>query len=94
MPVGALVADDFGPFDQLGRVNAQRAALAADVVLGLVEAVGAQVTDSGEILSQPAIIVREYRVLAVVALGNATDLLRDGQIVTVDGTAGTVTTIS
>jgi phosphohistidine swiveling domain-containing protein len=34
--------------------------------------------------------VREYHVPAVVATGNTTELLRDGQIVTVDGTAGTV----
>jgi len=52
--------------------------------------VGALVTDTGGILSHPAIIAREYRVPAVVATGNATELLRDDQIVTVDGTAGTV----
>jgi phosphohistidine swiveling domain-containing protein len=52
--------------------------------------VDALVTDTGGILSHPAIIAREYHVPAVVATGNATELLRDGQIVTVDGTAGTV----
>jgi pyruvate,water dikinase len=48
------------------------------------------VTDTGGLLSHPAIIAREYRVPAVVATGNATELLADGQVVTVDGTAGTV----
>ncbi|NIQ59718.1 MAG: pyruvate, water dikinase, partial [Gemmatimonadetes bacterium] len=38
----------------------------------------------------PAIIAREYRVPAVVATGNATELLHDDQQVTVDGSAGTV----
>ncbi len=53
--------------------------------------VGALVTDTGGILSHPAIIAREYGIPAVVATANATALLRDGQCVTVDGQAGTVT---
>ena len=56
----------------------------------LFPSVGALVTDSGGILSHPAIIAREYRVPAVVATGNATSTLRDGQIVTVDGNTGAV----
>jgi rifampicin phosphotransferase len=56
----------------------------------LFPSVGALVTDTGGILSHPAIIAREYRVPAVVATGNATQVLRDGQLVEVDGTAGTV----
>lgn len=53
--------------------------------------VGALVTDTGGILSHPAIISREYGIPAVVATGNATRALTDGQLVTVDGGAGTVT---
>jgi phosphohistidine swiveling domain-containing protein len=53
--------------------------------------IGALVTDSGGVLSHPAIIAREYRIPAVVATGNATRLLEDGQVVTIDGTTGTVT---
>lgn len=56
----------------------------------LFPSVGALVTDSGGLLSHPAIIAREYRVPAVLATGNATRLLRDGQIVTVDGGTGEV----
>jgi rifampicin phosphotransferase len=56
----------------------------------LFPSVGALVTDTGGILSHPAIIAREYHIPAVVATGNATSLLRDGQVVTVDGTAGIV----
>lgn len=52
--------------------------------------VGALVTDAGGTLSHPAIIAREYAVPAVVATGNATCRLRDGQLVTVDGATGTV----
>jgi pyruvate,water dikinase len=56
----------------------------------LFSRIGALVTDSGGILSHPAIIAREYGVPAVVATGNATAVLRDGQQVTVDGDAGSV----
>jgi pyruvate,water dikinase len=52
--------------------------------------VGALVTDSGGILSHPAIIAREYGIPAVVATGNATQVIPDGAQVTVDGTTGTV----
>lgn len=54
-------------------------------------ALGAIVTDSGGALSHPAIIAREHRIPAVVATAHATSVLRDGQMVTVDGSAGTVT---
>jgi len=55
--------------------------------------IGALVTDTGGILSHPAIIAREYGLPAVVATREATTRLRDGQVVLVDGTAGTVTPI-
>lgn len=56
----------------------------------LFPSIGALVTDTGGILSHPAIIAREYRVPAVVATGNATRLLEDGQTVTVDGSTGVI----
>ncbi|UCG82635.1 MAG: hypothetical protein JSW38_10645 [Dehalococcoidia bacterium] len=56
----------------------------------LFASVGALITDTGGILSHPAIIAREYQIPAVVATGNATSLLRDGQSVTVDGSAGVI----
>ena len=49
---------------------------------------GAVVTDGGGILAHAAVIAREYAIPAVLATGNATSRLRDGEIVTVDGTAG------
>jgi phosphohistidine swiveling domain-containing protein len=56
----------------------------------LFPSAGAVVTDAGGALSHPAIIAREHRIPAVVATGMATEVLRDGQIVTVDGTLGVV----
>lgn len=52
--------------------------------------IGALVTDTGGVLSHPAIIAREYRVPAVVATARATSMLKDGDLVTVDGTNGIV----
>jgi pyruvate,water dikinase len=56
----------------------------------LFPSVGALVTDGGGILSHPAIIAREYQVPAIVATRNATSILHDGQIVTVNGDTGKI----
>jgi phosphohistidine swiveling domain-containing protein len=50
----------------------------------------AVVTDAGGILSHCAVVAREYRIPAVVGTGMATTLIRDGQILEVDGSAGIV----
>ena len=52
--------------------------------------IGGLVTDTGGVLSHPAIIAREYGIPAVVATGEATASFHDGDLVTVDGTAGTI----
>jgi rifampicin phosphotransferase len=51
----------------------------------------AVVTDGGTLAAHASLVAREYGIPAVVGTGDATRRLRDGQIVTVDGTAGTVT---
>ena len=53
----------------------------------------AVVTDTGGILSHCAVVAREYGIPAVVGTGAATTLLVDGQLVEVDGDAGTVAVI-
>jgi len=55
--------------------------------------IGALVTDTGSLLSHPAIIAREFGVPAVVATGRATSVLHDGQLVEVDGSSGRVESI-
>jgi pyruvate,water dikinase len=52
---------------------------------------GAVVTDIGGPLSHSSIVAREYGIPAVMAARTATRSIQTGQIVTVDGTAGTVT---
>ena len=50
----------------------------------------AVVTDTGGILSHSAVVAREYGIPAVVGAGDATAAIRDGDLVEVDGDAGTV----
>lgn len=49
------------------------------------------VTDIGGPLSHSSIVAREYEIPAVLATGVGTRRIQDGQIITVDGTAGIVT---
>jgi phosphohistidine swiveling domain-containing protein len=52
---------------------------------------GALVMEMGGVVSHGAVVAREYGIPAVVGVADATTRLRDGQSVTVDGAAGTVT---
>jgi pyruvate,water dikinase len=52
--------------------------------------IGAIVTDAGGILSNAAIVAREAGIPTVVATRGATQLIRDGQRVAVDGSRGVV----
>ena len=48
------------------------------------------VLEQGGALSHGAVVAREYRLPAVADVANATRRLRDGQVVSVDGTRGVV----
>ena len=52
---------------------------------------GAVVTDGGTLAAHASLVAREYGIPAVVATGDATKRLHPGQVVTVDGAAGTIT---
>jgi phosphohistidine swiveling domain-containing protein len=56
----------------------------------LMQKAAAIVTDQGGILSHAAIVARELHIPCIVGAGNATKVLKNGQVVTVDATAGTV----
>lgn len=58
-----------------------------NVVLPLL---GAVVTDRGGALCHAAIVAREFGIPSVVGTGDATERIRDGVRVRVDGDAGTV----
>ncbi|WP_149202162.1 PEP/pyruvate-binding domain-containing protein [Actinotalea subterranea] len=57
----------------------------------LLGVVGGVVTQTGGALSHAAIVAREHGIPAVLGVPDALTRLRDGDRVTVDGTAGTVT---
>jgi len=78
---------DFDRF-QLGEVLVARAT--APAWTPLFARAAAVVTDSGTLAAHASLVAREYGIPAVVATGDATTRLSDGQQVTVDGGAGTV----
>lgn len=49
------------------------------------------VTETGGVLSHAAIVAREHHIPAVIGVPDATTAIRDGQIITIDGTRGSVT---
>jgi pyruvate,water dikinase len=53
--------------------------------------IGGVVADAGGMMSHAAIVCREYGLPAVVGVGHATVALKTGQLLRVDGRAGTVT---
>ena len=74
--VGTFLPDDFRALDETRVVDDQRATLAADEVLGLVEAVAAEVADGAEVLSVEGGVDPLRGVLddeEVVFLGNGHD---------------------
>lgn len=56
----------------------------------LFGAAAALVTETGGTLSHAAVVAREFRLPAVVAVAGATDLIQDGQLLEVDGDRGLV----
>ncbi len=56
----------------------------------LMQKAAAIVTDQGGILSHAAIVARELKVPCIVGTGNATVVLKSGQVVRVDATTGDV----
>jgi pyruvate,water dikinase len=53
----------------------------------------ATVTDVGGVMSHAAIVCREYKLPAVVGTGRATALIKTGQRIRVDGTAGVISVL-
>jgi pyruvate,water dikinase len=51
---------------------------------------GGLIVELGSLLSHGAVVAREYRLPAVANVRGATQLLRDGQVVTLDGRSGRV----
>jgi phosphohistidine swiveling domain-containing protein len=69
------------------------AASTAPAYTPLLARAAAVITDGGTLAAHASLIAREYGIPAVVGTGDATHRLRTGQLVIVDGGAGTVTPV-
>ncbi len=105
LPAGALLGHPAGPGRARGRVRVVQGPkefsrfLPGEVLVAkatvpawtpLFAEAAAVVTDGGNLAAYASLVAPEYGIPAVVGTGNATQLLRTGQMVTVDGSAGTV----
>jgi phosphohistidine swiveling domain-containing protein len=81
-------SDDFAHF-RPGEILVAKAT--APAWTPLFARAAAVVTDGGTLAAHASLVAREYGIPAVVGTGNATTRLHDGQVVTVDGAAATVT---
>ena len=79
---------DFAAFRDGDVLVAKATALAWTPLFARAAAV---VTDGGTLAAHASLVAREYAIPAVVGTGEATQRLHPGQLVTVDGSAGTVT---
>ncbi|MCC7161222.1 MAG: hypothetical protein IT331_01905 [Anaerolineae bacterium] len=77
-------------FEKLQQGEILVAPLTNPVWTPLFAIAGGIVTQVGGILSHGAIVAREYGIPAVMAVPDATQILQDGQRITVDGTRGIV----
>jgi rifampicin phosphotransferase len=57
----------------------------------LFSVIGAIITEEGGILSHSSVVAREFHIPAVIQVDNATKLLKNAQLVTVNGFDGKIT---
>ncbi len=86
----ARVLADIGDADRLQRGDVLVCAMSSPPWTPLFALASGVVTDSGGILSHPAIVAREYGIPCVVGTRVGTEVIRDGAMITVDGDVGTV----
>lgn len=84
------IVHDSSQFETLEPGEILVAPLMAPAWADLFSRAAAVVTDVGNALAHASIVAREYGMPAVVGCGDATRRLRDGQMVTVDGSTGNV----
>ncbi len=87
---GVTTVEDLGQLDAVGEGDIIAAEMTTPDMVPAMKRAAGLVTDEGGMTSHAAIVSRELGVPAVVGTGNATDRLRDGQTVTVDGEKGAV----
>lgn len=83
---------DLADFERVAPGDVVVARAATPAFTPLFAHAAAVVTDVGSVTAHASLVVREYGIPCVVGCGDATATLRDGQVVTVDGSAGYVFT--
>jgi phosphohistidine swiveling domain-containing protein len=86
----ARVVDSPEQFDQVQKGELLVCKMTSPAWVVLFTKIGGLVTDSGGALSHPAVVSREFGIPAVVGTRIATQTIKTGQRVRVDGAAGTV----
>ena len=86
----ARIIRDAGEFDRLQPGDVLVARATTPAWTPLFARAAAVVTDTGSIGSHASQVAREYGIPAVVCVGEATSRIVDGQLLTVDGSAGLV----
>lgn len=84
------IVRNVGDFAKIQEGDVLVAPVTAPAWTPLFRRASAVVTDSGSLFAHASLIAREYGLPAVVGTGNATTTLRDGMVVTVDGSRGVV----
>lgn len=89
----SATAEDLPFASFAGRQDTFLGVVGTDAVLWtpLFLTAGGLVMEMGGAMSHGAVVAREYGIPAVVGVAHATDRVRSGQQVTVDGSAGVVT---
>lgn len=90
----ARIVHDEADFDRIEAGDVLVCPITSPVWSMVFPSVGALVCDAGGLMSHPAIIAREFGIPAVVGTGRATSTFRDGELVRVDGSAGTVVRVA
>jgi pyruvate,water dikinase len=89
----ARVLKDSSQIDQLKEGEILVASITAPSWAPIFSRIQGTVTDIGGMMSHAAIVCREYGLPAVVGTGFATQNIKTGQRIRVDGDAGTVTVL-
>ena len=86
----ARVILDLADADRLGEGEILVTCATTPAWTPLFARAAAVITDGGSLAAHASLVAREYGIPAVVALGDATHRIIDGEHITVDGSAGVV----
>jgi pyruvate,water dikinase len=87
---GASIVHKLDELDKVGEGDVIVAEMTTPDMVPAMKRASGIVTDEGGMTSHAAIVSRELGVPAVVGAGDATERLHDGQVITIDGTKGSI----